>query len=278
LIANAGFGFCSNGAILFSGDSTGGTARVEVFGNGIVNCRFDVSAHNVPGVTVGSIEGDGLVLLGANNLTVGSNNLSTTFSGVIQDSGSLTKIGTGKLVLTNANTYTGATEVEAGALVVNNTTGFGTGTGPVEIHAGILGGSGKIAGAVTVGTGAGAGAVLSPKMTRPRPRTLTIQGPITLKSDSTYKVALNSTHTRADKIVANGGVTIESGAYFIVLGSGQAVLPPGTVFTVIDNKSGMPIAGTFANLADGSSFRVNGNTFQASYEGGDGNDLTLTVQ
>jgi hypothetical protein len=46
---------------------------------------------------------------------------------------------------------------------------------------------------------------------------------------------------------------------------------------VIDNPSGTPIAGTFANLADGSTLTVNGNTFQASYEGGDGNDLTLTV-
>jgi hypothetical protein len=46
---------------------------------------------------------------------------------------------------------------------------------------------------------------------------------------------------------------------------------------VIDNTSGTPTAGTFANLADGSTFTVNGNTFQASYEGGDGNDLTLTV-
>ena len=36
-------------------------------------------------------------------------------------------------------------------------------------------------------------------------------------------------------------------------------------------------ATTFSNLADGSTFTANGNTFQANYEGGDGNDLTLTV-
>jgi hypothetical protein len=72
-----------DGVILFSGDSTGGTARVEVFGNG----SLDICAHNAPEVTVGSIEGDGLVFLGANNLTVGSNSLSTMFSGVIQDGG-----------------------------------------------------------------------------------------------------------------------------------------------------------------------------------------------
>jgi hypothetical protein len=38
-----------------------------------------------------------------------------------------------------------------------------------------------------------------------------------------------------------------------------------------------PIAGTFANLPDGSIITIKGNNLRASYEGGDGNDLTLTV-
>jgi hypothetical protein len=46
---------------------------------------------------------------------------------------------------------------------------------------------------------------------------------------------------------------------------------------VIDNRVGTPIAGTFSNLADGSTITIGPNTFQANYEGGDGNDLTLTV-
>ena len=37
------------------------------------------------------------------------------------------------------------------------------------------------------------------------------------------------------------------------------------------------MSGTFSNLADGAIVTVNGNNFQPSYEGGDGNDLTLTV-
>jgi hypothetical protein len=35
--------------------------------------------------------------------------------------------------------------------------------------------------------------------------------------------------------------------------------------------------GTFANLADASTITIGSNTFRADYEGGDGNDLTLTV-
>jgi hypothetical protein len=51
----------------------------------------------------------------------------------------------------------------------------------------------------------------------------------------------------------------------------------GTVLTVISNTSADPISGTFANLPDGGIVTVNGNNLQASYSGGDGNDLTLTV-
>ncbi len=51
----------------------------------------------------------------------------------------------------------------------------------------------------------------------------------------------------------------------------------GTVLTVINNTSANPIIGTFSNLADGAIITVNGNNLQANYEGGDGNDLTLTV-
>jgi hypothetical protein len=72
------------GVIFFNEDSTGGTARVEVFGNG----GLDVSGHTAPSITIGSLEGNGFAALGANNLSIGSNNLSTTFSGVAQDGGS----------------------------------------------------------------------------------------------------------------------------------------------------------------------------------------------
>ena len=84
LIANGGVGGGDGGSIQFATASTGGTARVEVFGNG----NLDISLHDAPGVKTGSIQGNGAVFLGANNLTVGTNNLGTTFSGLIQDGGS----------------------------------------------------------------------------------------------------------------------------------------------------------------------------------------------
>ena len=77
-------------------------------------------------VIAGSIAGSGLYYIGGGNtLTVGSNNLSTTVSGVIADnnpcgcttgSGSLVKVGSGELTLSGINTYTGTTAVSGGFL------------------------------------------------------------------------------------------------------------------------------------------------------------------
>ena len=149
------------GSIFFNDNSTGGTARVEVFGNGNV----DISGHTSPTVTIGSLEGTGNAFLGPNNLSVGSNNLSTTFSGVAQDGGnsagvggSLTKIGTGTLTLAGTNTYTGATAVNAGKLFVDGSIASSSG---VTVAAGaILGGHGNVssvsgAGAIAPGNSPG---------------------------------------------------------------------------------------------------------------------------
>ena len=43
---------------------------------------------------------------------------------------------------------------------------------------------------------------------------------------------------------------------------------------LISNTSANPINGTFSNLPEGAIVNVNGNNLQASYRGGDGNDLT----
>lgn len=94
LIANGGVNGGGSGAILLCGASTGGTARLKVFDNGYLDIRGHQS-----NVTIGSIEGSGNVLLGANNLRVGTRNINTSFSGVISGSGSLAKIGSGVLTL-----------------------------------------------------------------------------------------------------------------------------------------------------------------------------------
>ena len=270
LDGNSGTNGGISGSFQLLADSTGGTALI--LGDG----DLVISDHNPPGITIGSIDGGGNVFLGSNELTVGSANLSKTFFGVIQGSGSLAKIGTGSLTLTGSNTYSGGTTVRRGRLVVNNVDESGTGSGAVRVNAGVLAGRGTIAGAVTVGTGSGAGAAVAPGKSPRKTGTLTIQNTLTFQLDSTYKFELKAASVTADKVVANG-VTINSGALFSFIALDTGALTQGTVFTAIDNIAATLISGTFSNLPDGAILNVNGNNFQASYEGGDGNDLTLTV-
>ena len=75
-------------------------------------------------VRFGGLGMGGSVDLGSCLLEVGSNNETTAFSGIISDGGlggSLTKVGTGTLMLSGANAYQGTTTVNAGTLQVRPT-------------------------------------------------------------------------------------------------------------------------------------------------------------
>ena len=146
----------------------------------------------------------------------------------------------------------------------------------MQVNKGTLGGTGIITGAVTVGTGSRSGAILLPGKSATAPGILTINSALTFNSLSTYQCVLNRTRAKASEAAALG-VTINSNVPFTFVDTSTGTLATGTVFTVINNTSANPISGTFSNLSDGSVFTSNGNNFQVSYEGGTGNDLTLTV-
>jgi len=260
----------AGGTVFFLDDSKGGLANVVVQGNG----ALDLTLHNVPGVTLTSVQGDGLVALGSSRLTV-KPKLKVPFSGVISGAGSLAMGGKGSFDLTNANTYSGGTVIKAGTLLVDNKSGSATGSGAVNVVSGALGGTGTIAGMVTVGSNTpGNGSFLVPGASISQPGTITLQSSLSFASDGFFNVGLGRGLT-VSQVVANG-VTIQSGAQFAYFNNRGATVPVGTVFTVIDNSAATPIAGVFDNLPDGLIFTDHGNRFQVDYEGGDGNDLILT--
>jgi autotransporter-associated beta strand protein len=272
ITANGGVDGSLGGLVVFADKSKGGKASITLNGNS----ELDISDRTT-GVTIGSLAGQGTIYLGSNTLTIGSNNQSTIFSGVIEENGGVNKSGTGTLTLSGANTYTGTTTVSGGVLNVANKSGSATGSGEVKVNTGTVGGSGIIAGATTIGTGSGTGAFLAPAIGTNKQAALTIQSALTFNSDATYTCTFKAkkNKAKADQVIANG-VTINGAAVHLV-GQTQGSLKRGLRLTLISNTSANPINGTFNNLPDGGIVTINGNNFQASYKGGDGNDLTLTV-
>jgi fibronectin-binding autotransporter adhesin len=103
-----------------NGEVVPNNANVAVESNAV----FRLNANE----TINNLTGTGLVrgAVAARTLTVGANNGSSTFDGILQNdpinAGTLvlTKAGTGTLTLTGANTHTGATNVNAGTLQIGN--------------------------------------------------------------------------------------------------------------------------------------------------------------
>jgi fibronectin-binding autotransporter adhesin len=278
------------GANTYSGGTTvnAGTLKAGVtnaFGTGGVSsaagATLDLGGFNQ---TLGSLSGAGNMALGAATLTIGGDNSSTTFSGVISGTGSFAKSGTGTLTLSGANTYSGGTTVNAGTLsgntaslqgnIANNAavifdqasdgayagaisgsgsltkngtgktilSGANTYTGDTNINGGILsvngsiasnalvnsggtlGGSGSIGGNVTVNSGG----VIAPGNS---PGILTVNS-LTLASGSTTRMEINglTAGTEYDQIVVNNTATL-GGTLDLAFGFNPAV---GNRFSLIN--------------------------------------------
>jgi autotransporter-associated beta strand protein len=205
----------NSGAVNFFTTSSGGSARLIANAGGV----FDFSSLTSAGTTAGSFEGAGRFNLGAKELTVGGNNLSTTVGGIIADGGAvastgaaLIKTGTGVLTLSGANTYTGATTVNAGTLAVNGS--IAASSGVTVNHGATLAGAGTV-GNTTINSGgtlaAGNGAAGS---------SLTVNGSLALQSGAFYMVQINpatSSFANVTSAATLGGATLQAtyanGAY-----------------------------------------------------------------
>ena len=206
------------------------------------------------------------------------NTATTTIGGVIQNgTGGIIKNGPGVLNLTGNNTYTGTTTVNAGTLLVNNSTG--NAAAAVTVNSGaILGGSGSIGGPLTVT----AGGIVSPGNS---PGTLTVNGNAQFQANSTFAVEINgvTAGTQHDQLVVSGP-TVDINGALLNIRLGYSPTPGGPDFFFIVNNTGAnPIQGTFAGLPNGSSVALgNGITATISYFGDvistlptGGNDIVL---
>ena len=187
---------------------------------------------------------------------------TTTFSNNVTGSGGLNLTGTGIAKLEGTNSYSGATHVTSGTLLVDGTN---SGSGAVNVGAsGKLGGHGIITGAVTVASGG----TLSPGASI---ATLT-SGALTLSSGSTFAYEMNSEARTADLQVVNGNLTLDSSTGHPVYLTVADLAGTSTAFSTtlsLINYTGAFSGGFFTygetELTEGAQFTLGANTWKISY-------------
>jgi autotransporter-associated beta strand protein len=171
----------------------------------------------------------------------GSSTGANTISGQMIDGVSaltIQKSGSGTWILAHPeNTYTGATNINAGKLVL----------------------TGSLASSITTNT-----ATFAPQGA---PAT---SGSLTQAATSIYQVRLTS--TGADRLSVSGAVTLDGTLELLP----EPGLASNASFTVLDNTGTAAIAGNFAGLPEGAAFSAGGYDWHITYLGGDGNDVVLT--
>jgi autotransporter-associated beta strand protein len=225
-----------------------------------VEANVRVSALTGSGTLTTGYPGAGYV-----TFTIGVNNGSGTFAGIIADgggAGNLTKVGSGAQTLSGANTYSGTTTISAGTLLIDNNTSSSN----FNLNGGTLGGTGSV-GPVT---DAGPGGFINPGDAGPG--TLTVAG-ATLTPAVTFTAELASGGN--DQLTTVGGTLNLGGATLNVALLNGFVPSFGSTFTIVSATAGGTINPQFAGLADGSTFSPTpGVSFQIHYTTG---AVTLTT-
>ena len=287
--------YSNNGNRIYVGFSAGGAGTYNLNGGELVTSQvlrgggtgtfnFNGGTLSAAGSRTDFLQGlssanvrDGGAFFNTNGftVTVAQPLLHSGLAGDRATDGGLTQFGTGTLVLTGSNTYTGPTTVVAGTLLVNNTSGSGTGTGPVAaINGSTLGGNGAILGNVRIGSGSilapGAEAGLSVGR-------LTLGGTLTLQSNSLLAIELGG--TGYDQVFAAGSLTL-GGRLQVGLLDGFAPAFNQS-FTVLDSTGNSLNSGVFSNAPGGLYTDTAGRQFLVNYlanadAGLVGNDVTLT--
>jgi autotransporter-associated beta strand protein len=140
----------SGGLTQFTGNATAGNARLIANTGGTVDFSGTLGPNGDGRISAGSIASDpfGVFSLGSNQLTVGSNNESTTVFGRINDGGSLggtgaslVKVGTGTLTIDSGfgpSNYSGRTFINGGVLAITSGQSLGASSGGLSFDGGTL--------------------------------------------------------------------------------------------------------------------------------------------
>ncbi len=232
----------SSNSLRFSDNANAGNAAIVSIGpNGVVDFRDTSGPNGDNKVTVGSIAGSGYFAIGNNELIVGGNNQSTDVTGTVNQcgegggcrtrSGSLTKVGTGRLALWGFNNWSGATTVNGGTLAIEGTLNQ---TSVVTVNTGAaLAGGGVIDSDIVVN----AGGTLAPgSSTTGSFMTMTS---LAMQSGAQYLVQLNP--ATASYAVVTGTATLGGATVHAVFDPGSYIAKRYTILTAGS------VSGTFDN-------------------------------
>ena len=277
----------SSAAITLTGGTlqTTGPGSLDFYNNGAGNTAINTLASSTSATLAGKVnlrQGDndptGTVFTVADgaapdDLVVSAALVNGTNQGA---SSAIQKSGAGVMALTATSTYSGATTVNAGTLLVN---GALSNTSLTTVAAGAtLGGIGVIASPVNV-TG-----VIAPGVAIGSLAT----GALSLLTGATYAYEINTTTVDGDLLAVAGSLGIGSGVTLDLadLGTNRA-LTNSTKLSLI-SYSGSWNQGTFTGLADDSTFTRGANQWLINYNDTSGgsnllgggsyaNFVTLTV-
>ncbi|WCE06284.1 autotransporter-associated beta strand repeat-containing protein [Pseudoxanthomonas sp. JBR18] len=260
----------NNGTVAFDQGSTGtyagdmtGTGGLVKGGSGTLLLTGDNTYSGGTMVQSGTLQGDTGSLQGdiANNGTVAFNQGSTgTYAGDLSGTGSLVKGGSGTLVLTGDNTYSGGTTVQSGTLQgdTGSLQGDIANNGTVAFN---QGGTGTYAGDMT-GTG---GLVKGGNGTLVLTGDNTYTGGTTVQSGTLQVSADGNLGDLSSGLVLNGGVLQTSGTFqtgrAMTLNGGGFAVDAGKTFT-----STGTLAGSGGLVKNGAGTMVVGGN--ASHQGG----------
>ncbi|HVE43704.1 MAG TPA: autotransporter-associated beta strand repeat-containing protein, partial [Gammaproteobacteria bacterium] len=208
--------------------------------------------------TIGTLSGGGStggnINLGNGAFTV-TQAINGTYAGVMSGSGAFTKAGSGILTLSGANTYTGLTSINAGAIEITNNASLGTSAGATTIASGAalqINTSGlTISDAMSIaGTGLSGNGVI-----RNMSGTNIFSGTMTLSSASTINVDAGSL-TFSNNITGTGNTITFNGAGNTTLSS---ALNTGASAGLVKNGTGtltLSAANTYTGATNINSGKI----------------------
>jgi autotransporter-associated beta strand protein len=209
--------------------------------------------------TIGSIAGGGSISMGNSTLTVGGDNSSTIFGGVMSGAGgALVKQGTGALTLTGQNTHGGNTTVNAGSLIQNGTNA----NSAVTVNSGaFLYGVGQVA-MLTLAGQASAGSA-SNTVGQLAAASVNLQNNGRLKVD--LSALTGAAGTDWDLVKASGDITVNAadGNDFVIALKGNPAFDGSQPYTSMVIQAAGAVNGF-----DGAKFTVDTTEFTPDLEGG----------